>query len=105
MDLVLGRVTEYEQARMIALSNLEREACPHCNATGIRTDLIGKEMKMDTKELPAEIAILTGRTHGTCNACEGIGTMENWEMHYVFSQENVKEFSTFLKLCGGFKIC
>ena len=104
-DLVVGRVRLYEEARQIALASLDREPCKWCNSTGIRTDQTGVDMGFPTEALPAETAILTGRTHGTCNACGGIGTTEHWELSYRFNEENVAEFLTFLKSCGGFQIC
>ena len=104
-DLVVGRVREYEESRQLELASLDREPCQWCNSTGIRTDHVGVSMGFPKEALPTETAILVGRTHGTCNACEGIGTKENWELNYCFTEENVAEFLTFLKSCGGFTIC
>jgi hypothetical protein len=60
---------------------------------------------MPEKELSAEIQILVGRTHGWCNACDGVGTRESFAAGYPFSVENVQEFADFLSDCGGFQIC
>jgi hypothetical protein len=104
-DLETGRVAEYERKYNEYLASLDREECDLCNATGIRTDAVGVEMGMPTKELSPETQILTGRTHGWCNACDGVGTKEHWAMGYPFSQDNVREFAEFLEGCGGFQIC
>jgi hypothetical protein len=55
-------------------------------------------------ELPESEAIMLGRTHGTCNACRGVG----WRLHdfadYEFSAENVRRFAEFAGESGGFEI-
>jgi hypothetical protein len=62
-------------------------------------------MGQHNKELSPEVQILTGRTHGWCNGCDGVGTQEAWDLSYPFSVENVEEFARFLSECGGFSIC
>ena len=104
-DLATGKVQKYQDAYNYERSLIPREDCDLCGATGIRTDKVGLEMDMPNKELPPEMASLTGRTHGTCNACQGAGTRESWSMAYPFDIENVREFTEFLKGCGGFSIC
>ena len=104
-DLADGKVAEYERKYREMLAGLPREYCDLCAGTGIRKDAVGIEYGMPTRELEPEIAILTGRTHGTCNACSGIGTKENFGMSYPFSAENVAGFAEFLTYCGGFQIC
>ena len=104
-DLEKGVVADYEREYNRQLANLDRETCHICNGTGIRSDELGKKMEQDTKELKPEIQILTGRSHGWCNGCDGIGSREHWGMSYPFSTENVAEFADFLEHCGGFQIC
>jgi hypothetical protein len=104
-DLATGKVQKYQDAYNYERAQLPREDCDLCGATGIRTDKVGLELDMPNKELPPEMVSLTGRTHGTCNACLGAGTRENWSMSYPFDIENVREFTEFLKGCGGFSIC
>lgn len=104
-ELSSGRTAQYEQKHREYLASLPREDCDLCGATGIRTDAIGEDMGQPTKELPTEIQILTGRTHGWCNGCNGIGTRESFGMSYPFSEENVREFADFLAESGGFSIC
>jgi hypothetical protein len=104
-DLGNGTVEQYSKTYNEWRSSLPREACDNCECTGIRNDKVGEEMGMPTKELKPEVQILTGRTHGWCNACDGVGTKESWLAAYPFDVDNVKEFADFLENCGGFQIC
>ena len=104
-DIDNGIVKAWKDNYYAELAKLEREVCNCCDGTGIRTDKVGEEMDMPRKELPVETQLLTGRTHGTCNACYGIGTKEPWAMSYPFDVENVQNFANFLLDCGGFQIC
>jgi hypothetical protein len=104
-EILSGRTAEHERAHREYLASLPREACDLCDSTGIRTDSIGEEMGQPTKELSPEVQILTGRTHGWCNGCDGIGTRESFGMSYPFSEANVREFVEFLESSGGFSIC
>jgi len=103
-DLRRGVVADYEKEYNRQMGELPREVCRLCEGTGIRSDMLGKEMGMPEKELKPEVQILTGRTHGWCNACDGVGTTENWALSYPFNEENVREFADFLEDCGGFSI-
>lgn len=104
-ELESGRTAQYERKHNEFRASLPREACELCDATGIRTDTVGVDMKMSERELSPEVQILTGRTHGWCNACQGVGTVESWHSHYPFSAELVQEFAGFLADSGGFEIC
>lgn len=104
-DYNSGRVAEYIAERNKALSELPFEDCHICEGTGIRTDAIGKEAGWDTKELEPDIAIIVGRTKGSCNACGGVGKRENWATNYYLEEDDIKEFADFLVECGGFEIC
>jgi hypothetical protein len=100
-----GVATQYASERNATLAELERPACKHCEGTGIRSDAIGVEHGMPTKELSPEIASITGRTHGWCNGCSGEGKVDAWETNYTFDLEVLAEFADFLENCGGFEIC
>lgn len=104
-ELANGNTLVYQQKYNEYRASLPREECDLCGSTGIRTDGIGVEMGQPTKELPVEVQILTGRTHGWCNGCNGVGTRESWLASYPFSVDNVAEFAEFLSGCGGFAIC
>lgn len=104
-DLMNGTVLVYEQEYNRQLSKLERKKCLICDGSGIRSDKLGIEHDYPNRELEPEVAILTGRSHGTCNGCSGVGTQEAWGMSYPFSAQNVAEFAEFLENCGGFEIC
>jgi hypothetical protein len=100
-----GKTAQYEKDYNAELATKPRRDCDLCETTGIRTDSIGIEMGQHNKELSPEVQILTGRTHGWCNGCDGVGTQEAWDLSYPFSVENVEEFARFLESCGGFSIC
>lgn len=100
-----GHTAQYEHAYREAMGNLPRHTCEWCGGTGVRTDKIGQEMNMPTRELEPEVAILVGRTHGWCNGCGGEGLCDDHRTHYPFSTENVRAFADFLANCGGFRIC
>ena len=104
-DFESGKAEEYVAERNKALAELPFEECPICKGTGIRTDEIGKEYGWDTKTLEPDIAIIVGRTTGSCNACNGVGKQENWATNYFLEPDDVKEFAEFLENCGGFEIC
>jgi hypothetical protein len=104
-DIADGTVARWKAEYDYKLSLLEREKCELCEATGIRTDKVGIEMGMPDAELQDAVQILTGRTHGFCNGCKGVGTKENWFVSYPFDIENVESFAQFLIRCGGFSIC
>ena len=104
-ELETGATAENERQYNEWRASLPREKCDICDGTGIRTDDIGREMGQHDKELSVEVQILTGRTHGWCNACDGVGTRESWDAGYPFSVENVRAFVEFLENSGGFSIC
>lgn len=103
-DVATGVTDEYQKRYNQYLSELERSDCDLCEGTGIRTDRVGVEMGMPTKELDEDVAIIVGRTHGYCNACRGEGKVNDWETEYPFSVDNVRQFGEFLVDSGGFKI-
>jgi hypothetical protein len=105
ISLAEGVVDTYEMKRKEYLSSLPKEDCKWCGNTGIRTDSVGVENGMPTKELTKAEAQELGRTIGWCNGCSGKGWTDSWETHYPFNRANVEEFATFLAECGGFRIC
>ena len=104
-ELASGRTAEYEKEYRKMISELPRHKCTHCEGTGIRADNVGQDMGMPSRELSPEIQIITGRSHGWCNACIGEGLQDDWKASYPFFESNVREFAEFLAECGGFKIC
>lgn len=99
-----GNTAVYEAGYNKALSELPRHSCNFCDGTGIRTDKVGQEMGMPSRELSSDVAIIVGRTHGYCNGCNGEGLVDDWGTSYPFSVDNVKEFAEFLAESGGFNI-
>ncbi len=103
-DLDDGSVALYEKKYNEMRADLPRQVCSICDGAGIRTDEVGVDMGQPTKELKPEVQILTGRTHGWCNGCDGVGSTEHWLAGYPFEVSNVQEFCDFLEGCGGFSI-
>lgn len=104
-DIESGVAERYVTARNTHLATLPATPCRLCNATGIRTDEVGVENNMPTRELSKEVQETTGRTHGWCNGCSGIGTEPAWETNYHLDVDDIQEFANFLEHCGGFQIC
>jgi hypothetical protein len=104
-DIASGASQDYITARNHKLASLDRPTCDTCAGTGIRTDEVGMFQDMPTRKLSPEMASLTGRTHGFCNACLGEGKKDHWETNYSLDLEDIEEFAEFLENCGGFKIC
>jgi len=103
-DIENGDTEKYRIRYYEDLSDLPRTDCEHCNVTGIRDDQVGVAHGMPNRELDEATAILVGRTHGWCNACQGVGTREPWQASYDFSVENVNDFAGFCMNSGGFEI-
>lgn len=103
-EIYSGKTLAYETAYNKRISELPRHKCKYCDGTGTRTDAVGIENGMHKRELEAHIAVLTGRTHGWCNACAGEGMVDDFEAGYPFTVDNVLEFVDFLEDCGGFHI-
>lgn len=103
-DIANGVTAKYESEYRAHLASLPTSECKYCQGTGIRSDEVGIENGMPTKELDPEVAILVGRTHGFCNACRSEGRVEHFATNYPFSVDNVREFADFLVECGGFEI-
>lgn len=104
-EIKTGRCAEYEKRYNEWRGSQPRVKCELCDETGIRSDAVGIEHGMPDRELEPEVQILTGRTHGYCNGCAGVGTRESWNTQYPFTVENVQEFVDFLYDSGGFSIC
>ena len=88
-----GGTKKYERTYQCGLEQLPNVQCDLCEGTGTR------------KPVP-----FTGagdpKTDGIkCNACDGEGYRDDWAKSYPFEVKNVQEFVTFLRGCGGFKIC
>lgn len=89
-----GRTERYALQRELDLAALPKEPCECCEATGVTTQAVADKY-------PA----YQPRVGQPCIQCNGLGTRDPWPCHYPFSEENVREFVTFLRACGGFEIC
>lgn len=99
-----GAVKESVEEFNKMLSEIALEDCQYCDSTGIRTDEVGVRLGMPEKEIDPALAVIAGRTHGTCTACNGMGRRVSIYTSYSFDEENVREFAEFLADCGGFSI-
>jgi hypothetical protein len=82
-----GRCHAYAAIREAELKAMPSQLCDICGGTGKRAD-------------PPN----TGPGECPCNGCDSTGSTRPWETHYPFEVENVQEFVTFLRGCGGFEI-
>lgn len=104
-DIDSGRADRYAEAFEARIAGLAPEHCQACDGTGVRCDEIGLADNMAQRELAAVVQVLTGRSHGWCNRCDGVGVHASWESQTQFSVDNLTRFATFLEHCGGFTIC
>jgi len=81
--LEVGFVQKFAEERQARLDSLPLETCTQCDGTGVRDDEY---------------------VQGKCNGCDGTGKVKNWNTHYPFDVDNVKEFEQFCRLSGGFEI-
>ena len=79
-----GVVQKYADHREKSLAALPDEQCEHCEGTGQRNDEF---------------------VQGTCNGCDGKGTVRPFETNYPFDIKWIEEFAEFAKQSGGFEIC
>lgn len=109
--LASGMVDEYAKMHEERIAKIPREDCNLCDGTGIRTDEIGNRDIQPLRVIVESDQEEDGPPHprmgkvGWCNGCGGYGTRKSWESHYPFSVDNVREFSTFARYSGGFRIC
>ena len=79
-----GVVQKYADHREKSLAALPDEQCEHGEGTGHRNDEF---------------------VQGTCNGCDGKGTVRPFETNYPFDIKWIEEFAEFAKQSGGFEIC
>ena len=103
-DIESGKAQEYIDTRDRVIAEIPMEPCEYCESTGIRKDSVGVEAGMPERELEKEFAKKLGRTHGTCNACHGLGECEPFQRWYFLDLDDIKEFSAFVRASGGFEI-
>jgi hypothetical protein len=84
-----GTIKNLIAERDAYLAALPDEVCSLCHGQGKRTD---------------ELALANGWDKKPCNACEGTGKVRPSETHYPQDEDNIREFTAFLKACGGFSI-
>jgi hypothetical protein len=104
-EIESGRTADFKAKYDEEVASIPMQICTLCDATGIRTDEVGIEGGWHDKELSPEVAIVVGRTHGSCNGCAGYGKRPSWDSNYPFDVENVEEFARFCMASGGFSIC
>lgn len=87
-----GRTARYAQVRQSEIERMANERCPLCEGTGTR------------KPVPHRGAGNPKAGGIRCNQCGGDGHVRPEIENYPFNVENVQEFVTFLRGCGGFEI-
>jgi len=84
-ELLNGGAEQYKKDYEKELSELPNEVCHCCDGDG--KGACASEGK------------------DTCHVCKGSGEVEHFGKHYPFDVDNVREFHSFVKNCGGFEIC
>jgi hypothetical protein len=116
-EIESGRTAAYARRRESKLEMAANEPCLLCEATGTRNpppdggagdladDIISMCEGTDTRKPAPERGAGDPNKDGIpCNRCDGHGYTRPWATNYHFSVENVREFVTFLRGCGGFEI-
>lgn len=89
IDVQHARV--YQELFLEGIAKLELETCYMCNGTGSR-------------EWPEGTTDEWIQQCNGCNVCNGVGQVRPFAAWYHFDVEVLKEFSVFLRHCGGFQI-
>lgn len=92
-EVVSGRAASYEKRYASAQEMQADIVCDLCEGTGTRAPV------------PQRGAGDPKRGGTPRNKCHGEGYVRPTSTYYPFSVDNVKEFITFLRGCGGFEIC
>jgi hypothetical protein len=104
-----GEVVDWIRSRDSAIAKLPDDPCRICRGTGIRTDQVGVSggwpskvvEPFDSDQRPNPRA---GQV-GSCNACRGRGSARPLATWYPLEENDVREFSQFVRASGGFRIC
>lgn len=103
-----GWVQSYVAARDAEIAEQPNVPCQWCNGTGVRRDEVGVRMGQPDKIVEEDgegLANARVGQKGWCNGCHGRGWNPPTEASYHVDPDDVAEFITFLKGCGGFQIC
>lgn len=103
-DIESGAAADYVSARDAIVSATPNETCSYCDGTGVRRDQVGVDMLMPDRELPLDVALRLGRSHGWCNACGGEGETASVYTYYRLDVKDIEEFAVFAARSGGFRI-
>ena len=108
-----GKLEQWEVECDIIRERRPKEDCDLCDATGTRKGWEGWHSEESwlkhhnslkaTDTIPRASFKWANQMRG-CNGCNGTGKKESFANNYIFAAENVREFSKFAKLSGGFKI-
>lgn len=97
------RCAKYAARYQREIAAIPSERCDLCGGSGVRSDTVGVSNRFHLQKIDKVGHPRFGQT-GWCNACDGTGETEPSAKYYPFSVENVQEFVTFLRGCGGFEI-
>ncbi len=91
-----GSIKNYIDDYIAHQDQLPDEECNICDGKGNRSLKGTLDLEWNT---------IQDDTIQECRGCEGTGFREAFAKHYPLNIDNVKEFSKFCKLSGGFEIC
>lgn len=102
-DIEDGHAAQYIAERDAHLANLKPVPCQHCNGVGRMTgtkNAVFERVHEDGDTKPRLTVV-----QKKCSMCDGTGEHLPFDTWYSLTLEDLVEFSAFLKVCGGFKIC
>lgn len=97
-------ISAYVKTRDEALARLPDEPCVHCDGTGVRSDAVGVQLGMPTRQIDKPDHPRAGEV-GWCNGCDGVGNSRHSDTYYALATQDLEDFRLFLLACGGFEIC
>jgi hypothetical protein len=100
-----GLVAELVAKHAAALEAMADEPCASCGATGVRSDAVGVKHGWPDKPSGAPPGHPRHGAIGSCNSCQGKGTVRPIATWYSMDVEHIREWAAFLEDCGGFEIC
>lgn len=115
-----GRLELKALQHTLHIKNLPQEECHLCYGTGTREGMEGWQSReqwlhhhksleripeKDYEGVLLNVSWEWANELNGCNSCKGSGKVDDFQSHYPFEVDNVREFGEFCDKSGGFEIC